>query len=156
MNWNLLFNAVNLLALLSWLLLVAGPRTELTRTIVFYCGVGLLCLVYATFLLLLVTGAVDGNAGEGAGAASFTSIDGVRAIFASDGGVTLGWTHYLALDLFAGLWIARDADSKHFARGWQVPVLLLTFVAGPFGLLVWLVIREPAARRANPRKGKLK
>ena len=102
--------------------------------------------------MLLVTGAVDSGAADGAAPASFTTIEGVRAIFMSDGGVTVGWIHYLALDLFTGMWIARDADAKGFARLWQAPVLLLTFVAGPLGLLVWLVIREPAARRANPRK----
>jgi hypothetical protein len=67
--------------------------------------------------------------------------------------VTVGWTHYLALDLFTGLWIARDADAKKFPRLMQAPVLLLTFIAGPVGLLLWLCIREPAARRAaGPRQ----
>ena len=72
---------------------------------------------------------------------------------ASKGGITVGWIHYLALDLFTGLWIARDADAKGFGRLGQAPVLLATFLAGPLGLLIWLVIREPAARRAaGPRR----
>jgi hypothetical protein len=29
----------------------------------------------------------------------------------------------------------------------QGPILLATFMAGPLGLLVWLIIREPAARK---------
>ena len=74
------------------------------------------------------------------------SIEGVRSIFASDGGVTVGWIHYLAFDLFVGLWIARDADAKGFSRLVQAPVLLATFLAGPLGLLVWLGIREKRAR----------
>ena len=69
----------------------------------------------------------------------------------SDGGVTVGWIHYLALDLFAGLWIAKDADQKGFSRLIQAPVLLLTFVAGPAGLLLWLVIRESRARKGARR-----
>ena len=70
----------------------------------------------------------------------------------SDGGVTVGWIHYLALDLFAGLWIAKDADQKEFSRLVQAPVLLLTFVAGPAGLLLWLAVREGRARRAARRR----
>lgn len=81
------------------------------------------------------------------GGADFTTIAGVRAIFASDAGVTIGWTHYLAFDLFVGIWIARDADAKHISRLIQAPILVATFLAGPLGLGLWLLIREPAARR---------
>ena len=151
MDWSTIFGLVNGLALLAWLVLIAAPRGDIAKAFVFYGGIGLLCLAYVLLLALIVTGAVDANAGEGAGATSFTTIAGVRAIFASDGGVVTGWTHYLALDLFAGMWIARDADAKNFSRLWQVPILLLTFMAGPAGLLLWLAVREPAARRANPR-----
>ena len=62
--------------------------------------------------------------------------------------MVIGWIHYLAFDLFIGLWIARDADAKQFSRILQAVVLLLVLLAGPAGLLLWLVIREKAARRA--------
>jgi hypothetical protein len=64
----------------------------------------------------------------------------------SDGGIVLGWTHYLAFDLFIGQWIARDADNKGFNRLVQLPFLFLTLMAGPIGLLLWLVVRERRAR----------
>ena len=87
-----------------------------------------------------------GSAGGGDAPADFTSIEGVRGIFASDGGATIGWIHYLAFDMFAGLWIARDADAKGFSRWIQAPILFATFMAGPLGLLLWLAIRERRAR----------
>ena len=74
------------------------------------------------------------------------SIAGLRALFMSDGGIVLGWTHYLAFDLFVGLWIARDADAKGFSRIVQLPILFATLMAGPIGLLLWLIIRERRAR----------
>jgi hypothetical protein len=151
--WHFLFGAVNIIAMLCWAVLLLAPRSDLSRSFIMYCGVALLCLVYTVLLVLLVTGLVDGDKVADAGSAGFTSIEGVRGIFLSDGGVTVGWTHYLALDLFTGLWIARDADAKKFPRLMQAPVLLLTFIAGPVGLLLWLCIREPAARRAaGPRQ----
>jgi hypothetical protein len=67
-------------------------------------------------------------------------------LFMSDGGIVLGWTHYLAFDLFVGLWISRDADAKGFNRLVQTPILLATLMAGPIGLLLWLIIRERRAR----------
>ena len=151
--WTTIFGAVNLLALLCWAGLILAPRSRLLETAILYVGVGLLCLVYTVLLALFLTGAVDAG---GTGGTSFTSIEGVRAIFMGDGGVTVGWTHYLALDLFAGLWIAKDADAKGFSRLVQAPVLLLTFVAGPAGVLVWLLVRERRARAAARRPGKIR
>ena len=74
------------------------------------------------------------------------SVPGIRALFMSDGGIVLGWTHYLAFDLFVGQWIARDADNKGFHRLVQLPFLFITLMAGPIGLLLWLVVRERRAR----------
>ena len=143
--WQAVFGAVNLLAMLAWALLVLGPRKPLALAAVLYLGVGLLCLAYVAGLVAILTGWADPVGGGGE--ADFTTIEGVRAIFASDGGATVGWTHYLAFDLFAGLWIARDADAKGFSRLVQAPILLATFLAGPLGLFVWLVVRERRARK---------
>jgi hypothetical protein len=155
--WDTIFNAANVLSLACWATLIVAPRGEIARALVFYGGIGLLCLVYTVLLVGLVSGLIDSGpvvgSGVAAGQADLTTIAGIRSFFGSDGGVTVGWVHYLAFDLFAGMWIARDADAKQFSRWWQAPVLVLTWLAGPVGLLLWLAIREPAARRANPRSG---
>lgn len=143
MGWDTLFSLVNLLALVSWAALILLPRWPALLSALLYLGAGLLCLVYAVCLIAVLSGVFP--AGEGG--ADFTSIEGVRSIFSSDAGVVIGWTHYLAFDLFVGLWIARDADQKGVMRLVQAPVLLATFMAGPLGLIIWLIIREPAARR---------
>jgi hypothetical protein len=101
-------------------------------------------VTYATGLIGVVSGLIPNPQGGGA---DFSTIAGVRSIFASDAGVTIGWTHYLAFDLFVGLWIARDGDAKSISRWAQAPVLFATLMAGPLGLLVWLGLREPIARR---------
>lgn len=145
MDWTLIFGAVNLLALAAWIALIALPRWPALLSGILYLGVGLLCLIYAASLIAVLTGLVP--AGEGG--ADFTTIEGVRSIFSSDAGVTIGWTHYLAFDLFVGLWIARDADAKFFSRWAQAPILLATFLAGPLGLFIWLLVREPRARKSG-------
>lgn len=143
MDWGLLFSAVNVLALIAWVLLIFLPRAPAILSAVMYAGVGILCLVYSVCLIGILAGFLPSEGGAGA---NFTTIEGVRAIFGSDGGVTVGWTHYLAFDLFVGLWIARDADAKHFSRLVQAPILVATFMAGPLGLLIWLAVRERRAR----------
>jgi hypothetical protein len=142
MDWPLVFNAVNLAALVAWALLILAPRWPALLSGILYLGVGGLCALYAALLVSALTGLIP----SGAGGADFTTIAGIRAIFASDAGVVIGWTHYLAFDLFVGLWIARDADAKFFSRLVQAPILVATFMAGPLGLIIWLLIREPRAR----------
>lgn len=143
-DWNAWFSMVNLLALIAWTGLILLPRWPALLSGILYLGIGLLCLIYATGLIGLVSELIPNPQGGGV---NFTTIEGVRSIFGSDGGVTIGWTHYLAFDLFVGLWIARDGDAKNISRLIQAPVLLATFMAGPLGLLVWLGLREPIARR---------
>lgn len=147
--WDTLFTLTNGLAFVAWIALAFLPRWDALLTAVLYLGVGILSLTYAVLLIALMSGAIPaGNEG-----ADFTTIEGVRSIFASDPGVVLGWTHYLAFDLFVGLWIARDADHKDIHRIIQLPILFFTLMAGPLGLALWLIIREPAARRMRRRKG---
>lgn len=154
MEWGTVFSLANGLALIAWIALIVLPRWPALLSALLYLGVGLLCMVYTVALGGVLSGVFP--AGEGGSGANFTTIEGVRDIFASDGGVTIGWTHYLAFDLFAGLWIARDADSKAISRFIQAPILLATFMAGPVGLFIWLILREPAARRHASRGASIK
>lgn len=142
MDWSFVFSAVNIVALVAWVALIALPRAPALLSAIMYLGVGLLCLAYTLGLAGVVSGLLPN---EGGGSIDMT-IEGVRGFFGSDAGVTIGWIHYLAFDLFVGLWVARDADAKFFSRWVQAPVLLATFLVGPVGLLVWLVIRERRAR----------
>ena len=143
MRWDGVFLIANYWAIFWWLLLAFAPRSPRILSFIMYAGVFLLCLAYTALIVGLGTGAIDAG-GEGGG--SFTSLAGVMKLFATPGGATLGWVHYLAFDLFAGLWIARDADQKKFGRAVQIPFLLLTLMAGPVGLLGWLIVRERRAR----------
>ena len=148
MNWGFVFGLTNAVALVGWVMLALLPRGPRLMATVMYGGVALLCLVYALMLGLLMTKVIDPViVSAPAEAASFRSIGGIRALFASDGGIVLGWTHYLAFDLFVGLWIARDADHKGFSRIFQLPFLVATLLAGPVGLIAWLIVRERRARQ---------
>lgn len=147
--WPALFSFVSILAMGAWLLLAFGPRRPLVYSAILYLGVALLCLVYTVFFALVTTGQLDPNPLPGAGQPGFGSLEEVQAIFQSQGGALIGWTHYLAFDLFVGLWISRDADAKGFSRAVQLPFLFATFMAGPIGLFFWLIVRERRARTAG-------
>ena len=156
--WQAMFSFTNAVVVIAWLILAFLPRKPLAMTAVLYLGVGLLCLCYAVMFAALLSGAVD--PGQVPGTAPYAladySIAGLRKLFLSDGGLVIGWTHYLAFDLFTGLWIARDADNKEFGRAFQLPFLLATFMAGPIGLLAWLIVRERRARQMHPAQNRIR
>lgn len=68
---------------------------------------------------------------------------GVQHLFTMPEVALAGWLHYLAFDLWVGLWIARHADALGISRWLQAPVLFATFMFGPIGLLLY----APLARR---------
>ena len=155
MNWDSLFSLTNAVAMLGWLALAVLPRKPLTFSAVLYLGVGLLCLAYASLFVLSVGQWIDPVRVAGTAAPDLLdySIAGLRPLFMSDGGIVIGWTHYLAFDLFVGLWIARDADAKGVSRLVQLPFLFITLMAGPIGLGSWLLVREARARRSSAGNG---
>ena len=150
MGWSALFTLTTVVAFAGWAMLALLPRSRTVNSVIMYACVGLLCLAYAAMFVGLFGGLTDPGRVIGAPEPDLSdySVEGIRTLFMSDGGIVLGWTHYLAFDLFVGLWIARDADAKGFSRVIQLPILFFTLMAGPIGLLLWLMIRERRARAA--------
>lgn len=151
MNWDFVFSLTNAIAMLGWILLAVLPRKPLTLSAVLYLGVGLLCVIYLILFVSLFGNLIDPVRMAGSPEPDLLdySVAGLRPLFMSDGGIVIGWTHYLAFDLFVGLWIARDADAKQVHRMTQLPFLFLTLMAGPIGLLSWLGFRGTRSRRAD-------
>lgn len=139
MNWESLFGIANALALASWATLIAAPRHAILLRVIRYGVIGLFCLAYTMFVMLYFFRV------EGGG---FGSLHEVKALFTSDPVVLAGWLHYLAFDLFVGLWIAQRADALGLSRLVQAPLLIATFMFGPIGLLVAGVISLSGPR--NP------
>jgi hypothetical protein len=143
MSWDNIFLLANYWAIVAWIALAFLPRGPKTLALILYLGVFLLCLAYTVLIAGFLTGGIDPG---GPGGGDFTTLMGVMKLFDSPGGATMGWIHYLAFDLFTGMWIARDADQKGFSRAIQFPFLLLTLLVGPVGLFAWLIVRERRAR----------
>ena len=137
MNYELAFTLVNASVVPAWLMLIFLPRWSVTRIFVHSMLYPLvLGVVYTVGLGFSVFG---GMGGEGGG---FTTISAVRALFSTDMGILVGWTHYLLFDLFVGAWEARDARRRGFHHGLLIPCLFFTFMAGPLGLLLYVILRR--------------
>jgi len=65
----------------------------------------------------------------------------VQLLFTNPMATLAGWVHYLAFDLFVGGWIAKKADELHISRLIQAPILLATFMFGPLGYLLFMLLK---------------
>src|SRR5690606_37973028 len=87
------------------------------------------------------------------GEGGFNSLADVRAMFAVPGALTAGWVHYLAFDLFVGTWIAERSARLGLGHPWVIPLLLMTFLLGPLGLLAFVLLRalrDPTSLKWQP------
>jgi hypothetical protein len=75
------------------------------------------------------------------------SIAGLQIAFSDPRALVGAWVHYLVFDLFVGAWMVRDARREGIAHLAIVIPLILTFMAGPFGLVLYVALRGVWKRR---------
>lgn len=138
---DMVFTLVNAFVLPFWLLLLVAPHAKPTRILV-HSGLVpvLLGLVYLFYI---------GRAflGDSADSGSLSSLDGLQQAFSDKGALLGAWVHYLVFDLFVGAWMARDAKRHNIHHLAIVIPLILTFMTGPFGLLLYVALKGTLARR---------
>lgn len=139
MSWEQVFRLANAAALAAWAALVLLPRSRVLLDALRYALIGALSLTYAGLMMVYF-------ARSGGG---FDSIAAVRALFVSDPVLVAGWLHYLAFDLFVGIWVAEQADALGLSRWLQAPVLVVIFMFGPLGLVAFMLWK--GAYGATPR-----
>jgi hypothetical protein len=137
-----IFKIVNYGVLPFWALLILLPHFKLTDWLVhsIFAPMALGILYAWLFATAAFTGA---GLPEGA---SFSSLEGVMAVFTMKEALLAGWIHYLVFDLFIGAWEARDAQRIGLNHFVLIPCLVLTLLVGPVGLLLYLLLRGMSGR----------
>jgi hypothetical protein len=135
MTPDALFRLCNSLALAAWVVLLATGWSARASRVISSLVTGLLVpgLLCGVYLELIITH-WGGHHG------SFGSLSGVMQLFTDRWLVLAGWVHYLAFDLFIGSWQVRDARRNHVPFLLVIPCLALTFLFGPIGLLLYIVL----------------
>lgn len=127
-----IFSAANLAAVLGWILLIFAPRWKGTKKIVLSGAIPLLLSSVYLILIVVFFGRAEGG---------FDSLSNVMKLFTNEWAVLAGWIHYLAFDLFVGSWEVNDAQSRNISHWFVIPCLILTFLLGPIGFLLYTILR---------------
>lgn len=135
-----LFSLAGAAAMVGWLALAVVPlRYRAPRLVAL--GVALaIAMLYAALIGVYWSGAQGG----------FGSLAEVALLFQAPGLLLAGWVHYLAFDLLVGAWEREQARELGLPQWLLVPCLLLTFLFGPLGWLVFMGLRMTRLRAARP------
>ena len=131
------FQICNAIAMIGWIFLIVLPMWNASDKFIIGIIVTLFAIIY-TYYIAANLSAIDLK--------SFGSLKGVTALFTNPLAVLIGWVHYLAFDLMVGIWIKRNSLKNGISHWLIIPCLLLTFMFGPVGLLLYLLIRFAKTR----------
>jgi hypothetical protein len=143
-----LFQLSGPVALLGWIALICAPLRPNAGAGGFgriaawaerwVAGITVPALFSIAYAALMMTNWAEAPGGYG-------TLEEVMLLFSVPAFALAGWLHYLAFDLLVGGWIVRVARREGVSRLLVVPCLLLTFLFGPVGYILFSMLR--AARK---------
>ena len=132
-----IFSIANLVAVIAWVLLAALPRQRWVASVL--TGIVVPALFAVVYVAIVVT-----TFGRSPG--GFSTLPAVATLFSNPWALLAGWIHYLAFDLFVGSWEVRDARARGVPHLLVLPCLVLTFLFGPAGWLLYMAMRSSYLR----------
>ena len=137
-----LFQLSNLLVIPFWVLMISLPRWQWTQRIIGSHAIILpIALLYSVLVVPNFASILPDLANP--------TLPVIQQLLGSDAGATTAWIHFLAFDLWTGRWVFLDAQSAGIPVWGKSLVLIAVFMAGPFGLLLYLSLRWFFVRRQN-------
>jgi hypothetical protein len=132
---NEIFQLSNLLVIPWWILMIVAPRWHRTSHIMNSSLIFMpIALMYSILVLPNFVALLPELANP--------QLMAISALLSTPSGATVAWIHFLAFDLFVGRWIYQDSNTLALPRWIQSTCLLMTFMAGPFGWLSYMVVRR--------------
>lgn len=133
MNPTEVFSIVNLMAMPMWILMIFLPKWKITRFMIDYKIIPvILSMVYGVYIFISL---------RAGGGMDFGSLESVMQLFTKEDAVLAGWVHYLAFDLLVGMWILDQNRKLEINHLLIIPCLLGSFMLGPLGFLLFVIIR---------------
>jgi len=134
----------NISILPIWLTLIFAPNSSFTK---FFFNSIILPLIlsaiyiYIIYQMILLDEAIL-NVFK-----IYLSLDNLYTLFSSESFLLIFWLHFLTLNLFLGSWISRDGAKYNIPRRLVSIPLILVYLTGPIGLVLYWLIRVFYAKK---------
>ena len=127
-----------------WLMLIIIPNSKVTQILINSIILPLIlsvAYVYVFYQAILLDEPLFGIF------KLYLSLDDLYTVFATENFLLIFWIHFLALNLFLGSWVSRDAVKYNMTRGLVFVPLVLIYLTGPLGLVLYWIFRIFYAKR---------
>ena len=137
---------VNIGVLPFWILIIFFPQSHLCKYLA--TSIFPIFLLSAAYIFILYK-AYLGSFDFANNFSLYLGLSSVSELFRDDYYLLMFWTHFVAVNLFIGGWILKDAQKLYVNRIILTFPLIITYLIGPIGIFIYWIIRIFYAKRLN-------
>ena len=141
-----LYMWINLGVLPFWMILIIFPQSHLSR--IFVTSIFPFFILSGVYSFILYKSYLIGYDFD----ANFTlylGLNELSRLFEDHLYIMIFWTHFIAINLFIGGWIVKDSQKFSVNKVFLALPLILTYLIGPIGLLIYWIIRIFYAKKIS-------
>ena len=129
---------INFAILPLWLMLITIPNSKFTQILI--NSIVLPVILSATYVYILYQAILSDESWFDI-FKLYLSLENLYTVFATEGFLLIFWIHFSALNLFLGSWVAMDAVKYNISRKLTLIPLILIYLTGPLGLVLYWFFR---------------
>ena len=143
---EILYYWVNFGVLPFWLILIFFPQSNLSKY--FVTSIFPILLLSGAYIFMLYKSYLSSYEFL-ANFDLYLSISNLSKLFSNETFLMLFWIHFVSINLFTGGWIVKDSQKFGINKIILFLPLLITYLIGPLGILVYWIVRIFYAKRIN-------
>ena len=143
---EMLYFWVNLGVLPLWFILIFFPQSQLCKY--FVTSIFPIFILSGSYIFMLYKSYLNSYDFIGNFNLYF-GINNLSDLFSDNSYLMIFWIHFISINLFAGGWIVRDSQKFSINKILLILPLLVTYLIGPLGLLIYWLIRIFHAKNIN-------
>jgi hypothetical protein len=143
---EILYYWVNFGVLPFWLILIFFPQSNLCRY--FVTSIFPILLLSGAYIFMLYKSYLSSYEFL-TNFDLYLSISNLSNLFSNKTFLMLFWIHFVSINLFTGGWIVKDSQKFGINKIILFLPLVITYLIGPLGILVYWIVRIFYAKRIN-------
>ena len=143
---EILYYWVNLGVLPFWLILIFFPDSKICR--IFVTSIFPFFILSGAYIFILYKSYLS-SYNYSSNFELYLNIDNLKNLLSNDYFLIMFWVHFISINLFTGGWIVKDSQKFTIHKFLIIVPLVITYLIGPIGLIVYWLIRIFYAKSIN-------
>ena len=141
-----LYMWINLGVIPFWFILIVFPQSHLSR--IFVTSIFPFFILSGVYIFILYKSYLIGYDFD-VNFSLYLGLNELSRLFEDHLYIMIFWTHFIAINLFVGGWIVKDSQKFSINKVLMAVPLIVTYLIGPIGILLYWIIRIFYAKRIS-------